>query len=42
VEWPQGPVIFALNIDTLNGMAETFKRKVIAREILVSIGALPQ
>ena len=33
---------FALNIDTLNGMADTFKREVIAREILVCIGALPQ
>jgi len=33
---------FALNIDTLNGMADAFKREVIAREILVCIGALPQ
>lgn len=42
VEWPEGPVIFALNIDTPNGMADTFKREAIAREILVSMGALPQ
>jgi beta-lactamase class D len=33
---------FALKIDTLNGMADTFKRKAIARDILVCIGALPQ
>lgn len=40
VEWPEGPVIFALNIDTPNGMADTFKREAIAREVLNSIGAL--
>lgn len=41
VEWPQGPVFFALNIDTPNGMADTYKREAIAREILRSLNALP-
>lgn len=41
VEWAEGPVLFALNIDTPNGMADTFKREAIAREILQSIEALP-
>lgn len=41
VDWPSGPVFFALNIDTPNGMADTFKREAIAREILQSLPALP-
>lgn len=41
VDWPQGPVFFALNIDTPNGMADTFKRQAIAREVLRSLDALP-
>lgn len=41
VEWPQGPVFFALNIDTPNGMADIYKREAIAREVLRSLDALP-
>jgi len=41
VEWPTGPVFFALNIDTPNGMDDLFKREAIVREILSSIDALP-
>jgi len=42
VEWPEGPVFFALNIDTPNRMADLGKREKITREILISIGALAQ
>jgi len=41
VEWPTGPVFFALNIDTPNRMADLQKREAIARTILRSIDALP-
>jgi beta-lactamase class D OXA-2 len=41
VEWPTGPVFFALNIDTPNRMGDLFKREAIARAILRSIEALP-
>jgi len=41
VECPTGPVFFALNIDTPSRMKDLYKRKVIVREILQSIGALP-
>lgn len=41
VEWPSGPVFFALNIDTPNRMADLAKREQITRAILQSIGALP-
>ena len=41
VEWPQGPVFFALNIDTPNRLADLAKREDITRSILRSIGALP-
>ncbi|WP_417437667.1 class D beta-lactamase [Idiomarina sp.] len=41
VEWPEGPVFFALNIDTPNRIADLAKRKKITREILTSINALP-
>lgn len=41
VEWPTGPVFFALNIDTPNRMADLQKREAIARAILRSIEALP-
>jgi beta-lactamase class D OXA-2 len=41
VEWPTGPVFFALNIDTPNRMADLPKREAIARAILRSIEALP-
>ncbi len=41
VEWPSGPVFFALNIDTPNRMGDLGKREQIARAILRSIDALP-
>ena len=41
VEWPTGPVFFALNIDTPNRMADLHKREAIARAILRCIEALP-
>lgn len=41
VEWPTGPVFFALNIDTPNRMADLHKREEIVRAILRSIEALP-
>ena len=41
VEWPTGPVFFALNIDTPNRMADLHKREAIVRAILQSIQALP-
>lgn len=41
VEWPTGPVFFALNIDTPNRTDDLFKREAIVRVILHSIDALP-
>lgn len=41
VEWPTGPVFFALNIDTPNRTGDLAKREQIARKILQSIDALP-
>ncbi len=41
VEWPTGPVFFALNIDTPRRMDDLYKREAIVREILQSIQALP-
>ena len=41
VEWPSGPVFFALNIDTPNRLQDLHKRQAIVREILRSIQALP-
>ena len=41
VEWPTGPVFFALNIDTPNNMADLPKREAITRAILHEIKALP-
>ncbi|AQZ93496.1 hypothetical protein BVH74_01370 [Halopseudomonas phragmitis] len=41
VEWPQGPVFFALNIDTPNRLDDLPKREAIGRDILRSIQALP-
>jgi len=41
VEWPPGPVFFALNIDTPNRMKDLYKREAIVRDILLSIQALP-
>ncbi len=42
VEWPNGPVFFALNIDTPEGMKDLYKRQAIVRDILTSIKALPR
>lgn len=41
VEWPEGPVFFALNIDTPGRMDDLPKREAVARGILRSIKALP-
>lgn len=41
VEWPTGPVFFALNIDTPNRLGDLSKRQEITRNILRSIKALP-
>jgi beta-lactamase class D len=41
VEWPEGPVFFAVNIDMPRGAEDLAKREGIAREVLISIGALP-
>jgi len=41
VEWPTGPVFFALNIDTPNRLSDLAKRQDITRSILRSIKALP-
>ena len=41
VEWPSGPVFFALNIDTPNRTDDLHKREAIARAVLRSIEALP-
>ncbi len=42
VEWPDGPVFFALNIDMPFGSKDAPKRTRIAREVLRSIGALEE
>lgn len=42
VEWPAGPVFFAMNMDTPNRMADLPMRQAITREILRSINALPK
>jgi len=41
VEWPSGPVFFALNIDTPNRMADLHKREAIVRAVLRTLEALP-
>lgn len=41
VEWPEGPVFFALNIDTPNRLDDLYKREAITRELLRTIHALP-
>lgn len=41
VEWPTGPVFFALNIDTPNRMGDLSKREAITRAVLQSMNALP-
>jgi beta-lactamase class D len=42
VEWPEGPVFFALNIEMPNGAKDLPKREGIARAVLRSIGAFPK
>lgn len=41
VEWPSGPVFFALNIDTPNRLGDLAKRQSITRDALRTINALP-
>ena len=41
VEQPNGPVFFALNIDTPNRTADLAKRQTITHHVLRSMGALP-
>ncbi|WP_348700796.1 class D beta-lactamase [uncultured Limnobacter sp.] len=41
VEWPNGPVFFALNIDTPNRIGDLPKREAITRTVLQSMQALP-
>ncbi|MEG0938580.1 MAG: class D beta-lactamase [Comamonas sp.] len=41
VEWPSGPVFFALNMDTPNRLGDLAKRQSITRDVLRSINALP-
>lgn len=41
VEHADGPVFFALNIDTPNRYDDLYKREAITRDVLRSIGALP-
>ncbi len=41
VEWPTGPVFFALNIDTPKRLDDLPKRETVVRAILTSIKALP-
>ncbi|MBF0422575.1 MAG: class D beta-lactamase [Magnetococcales bacterium] len=41
VEWPDGAVYFALNIDTPNRLADLPKREAIVRAILRDLEALP-
>ena len=40
VEWPNGAVFFALNIDTPNKFDDLYKRKAIVKDVLESIEAL--
>jgi beta-lactamase class D len=41
VEWPGGPVFFALNMDTPNRLGDLPKRQDITRRVLRSLNALP-
>ena len=41
VEWPSGPVFFALNIDTPRRLEDLPKREAITRAVLRSMDALP-
>ncbi len=42
VEWPTGPVFFAMNMDTPNRLGDLAKRQSITRSVLRSIDALPK
>jgi beta-lactamase class D len=42
VEWPGGPVYFALNMDTPNRVQDLYKREAIVRAVLQSMKALPK
>jgi beta-lactamase class D len=42
IEWPTGPVFFAMNMDTPNRLADLPKRQSITRSVLLSIDALPK
>lgn len=41
VEWPSGPVFFALNIDTPHRLDDLYKREAIVRAVLRDMKALP-
>lgn len=41
VEWPDGPVFFALNLDTPQKAVDLPKREAVARSVLRSLKALP-
>ena len=41
IEWPTGPVFFALNIDTPDRLSDLAKRENIGRAVLRSVDALP-
>lgn len=41
VEWREGPVFFAINIDTPNRAEDLGKRQIVAKAVLRSIKALP-
>jgi beta-lactamase class D len=42
VEWPTGPVYFAMNLDTPNRMKDLDQRRGIVRDVLRSLGAWPE
>ncbi|MEZ5559063.1 MAG: class D beta-lactamase [Pseudomonadales bacterium] len=41
IEWPEGPVFFALNMEMRNGASDLPQREGVARQVLRSIQALP-
>lgn len=42
IEWPDGPVFFALHIDMPNGLADLPKRRQLVREALSTLSAWPE
>jgi beta-lactamase class D len=42
VEWPQGPVFFAMNMDTPNRLQDLPQRQALVRGALQSLGAWPE